>query len=159
MAKKCCEGGSLRLLFPCSGGSDVGALTDSVARKLTGEGWGRMYCLAGVAAHLEGFVETTKAATEIVALDGCPAACASKTLVHVGFSPKTINLKQLGFLKGESPVNEKNIQLVCTLIKQTEEEQNGKKGKTTLTAKKAGGSCCCGGNSDYCASADKNKAK
>ncbi|MCM8768365.1 MAG: putative zinc-binding protein [Candidatus Omnitrophica bacterium] len=127
MVKKecCCCGGQVRMIFPCSGGSDVGELTDQAARQLTKDGWGKMYCLAGVAAHLKGFLETTKSATEIVAIDGCPAACASKTLQHASFSPRTVNLKELGFLKGESPVHSRNVRRLCTLVKQLMEEKNG----------------------------------
>ena len=37
-----------KLIFPCSGGSDVGEITDRAARKVTIEGAGKMYCLAGI---------------------------------------------------------------------------------------------------------------
>lgn len=119
MAEKCCCGGPARLIFPCAGGSDVGELTDRVARKLTKDGWGRIYCLAGVAAHIKNFIENSKMAEEIVAIDGCPAACASKALIHAGFQPVAISLKEAGFLKGHSPVNEENICKLVDFIKAT----------------------------------------
>ncbi|HOK80363.1 MAG TPA: putative zinc-binding protein [bacterium] len=117
MAEKCCCGGPLRLLFPCAGGSDVGALTDRVARKLTQDGWGKIYCLAGVAAHIPSFLENTKAAEEVVAIDGCPVACASKALIHAGYQPISISLQELGFMKGKSIVSEENINKILELIK------------------------------------------
>ncbi len=40
-------GGAPKLIFPCSGGADVGALADQAARRLTRDGFGTMYCLAG----------------------------------------------------------------------------------------------------------------
>ena len=36
-----------KLIFPCSGASDVGGLTDRAARQMTLDLEGRMYCLAG----------------------------------------------------------------------------------------------------------------
>jgi len=113
--KSCCEGG-IRLIFPCSGGSDVGELTDRAARKLTREGWGKMYCLAGIGAHQKGFLESTKAADEIIAIDGCPAACSFKTLEHAGFKSKKYNLKNMGFAKGHSPVSGDAITKICAAI-------------------------------------------
>ena len=44
---KVCTGAST-LIFPCSGGSDVGALSDLAARQMTRDGTGKMYCLAGI---------------------------------------------------------------------------------------------------------------
>ncbi|HOJ39698.1 MAG TPA: putative zinc-binding protein [bacterium] len=142
MAEKCCSAGRVRLLFPCAGGSDVGELTDKAARALTREGWGRIYCLAGVAAHLPVFLETTKMASEIVALDGCPAACASKTLIHAGFQPVVVNLKDAGFLKGETPVSGKNISCLCQVVKKEKEAANG--GKEVGTKQVV--TCCCSGS-------------
>jgi uncharacterized metal-binding protein len=45
MSCECGCGGSVKLIFPCSGGSDVGALTDQAARRLTTDGIGKMYCV------------------------------------------------------------------------------------------------------------------
>ena len=101
--------GAARLIFSCSGAADVGEIADRVSRKLTKEKVGKMYCAVGVGAHVEKILETTKEAEELVAIDGCPAACASKCLKHAGFEPKVISLPELGFVKGESPANEANI--------------------------------------------------
>jgi thioredoxin 1 len=67
-----------------------------------------MYCTAGVGAHVDKIIEVTMAAEELVAIDGCPAACASKCLKLAGFEPKVISLPKLGFVKGKSPANEAN---------------------------------------------------
>lgn len=123
--EKCCCGSKVRLIFPCSGGSDVGELTDRVARKLTKDGAGKMYCLAGIGAHLSGFLESTKAADAVIAIDGCPTACASKTLEHAGFKPKKYNLKEMGFAKGQSPASDDAVTKICGAIKEMEEKQNG----------------------------------
>ncbi len=110
MADNCtCCGGPKILIFPCSGGSDCGQLTDAAARKLTRDGKGKMYCLAGIGGHVSGIIESTKAAQKIIAIDGCPVSCAKKTLEHAGFSPQAFCLKDFGFEKGKTQVNETTI--------------------------------------------------
>jgi len=73
------------LIFPCSGGSNVGQIANESAKDMTTLGHGKMYCLAGIGGHVSGLVESTTAAKKIVAIDGCPVACARKTLEHAGF--------------------------------------------------------------------------
>ena len=73
------------LIFPCSGSYNVGQIANEAAKDLTTLGHGKMYCLAGIGGHVSGLVESTKAAKKIVAIDGCPVACARKTLEHAGF--------------------------------------------------------------------------
>ena len=46
------------ILLPCSGGSNCGQITNDVAVKLDDEGVGRIYCLAGIGAHVDGMVGT-----------------------------------------------------------------------------------------------------
>lgn len=72
------------VLLPCSGGSNTGQIANQVAIKLTEEGVGYIYCLAGIAAHIEGMVESARGARRIVALDGCEVACAKKAIEHAG---------------------------------------------------------------------------
>jgi len=72
------------VLLPCSGGSNCGQIANQVAVKLTEEGVGRIYCLAGIGAHIQGMIESAGSATRIVALDGCSVACAKKTIEHAG---------------------------------------------------------------------------
>jgi uncharacterized metal-binding protein len=42
--------------------------------------------LAGIGGHVSGIIESTKAGKVVVAIDGCPVACAKKTLEHGGFN-------------------------------------------------------------------------
>lgn len=72
------------MLLPCSGGSNCGQIANQAAVKLTQEGVGNIYCLAGIAAHIDGMVESARSAKRIVALDGCSVACARKAVEHVG---------------------------------------------------------------------------
>ena len=110
---------SSTLIFACSGAADVGEISDRVARKMMKEGLGKMYCLAGVGGHVEPILKTTKEATELIAIDGCTAACATKVLKHAGFEPKTFGLKELGFAKGKSPADEKSVEAAFAKIKDT----------------------------------------
>ncbi len=103
-----------RLIFPCSGGSDVGALADQAARKLTDEGVGRMYCLAGIGGRVPGIMKTTEATDQVLVIDGCPLNCARKCLEEAGFTKfKHIRLADIGLIKGQSPANSQNIEIVC----------------------------------------------
>jgi uncharacterized metal-binding protein len=74
------------LIFPCSGGSNVGQIANQAGVKLTQEGMGKFFCLAGIGGHVSGMLESTKAGKLLVAIDGCPVACAKKTLGHAGFN-------------------------------------------------------------------------
>ncbi|GFO97463.1 DGC domain-containing protein [groundwater metagenome] len=105
---ECCIGDT-RLIYSCSGGSNVGEIADRVVRKMRAEGLGRMTCLASIGAHLSGFVESAKGADENITIDGCPVACAKKNLEHVGIKPKSIILTEMGLVKGKTPVNEEIV--------------------------------------------------
>jgi len=73
------------LIFPCSGGSNVGQIANEAAKNLSTLGHGKMYCLAGIGGHVSGITELAKTAKKIIAIDGCPVSCAKKTLEHAGF--------------------------------------------------------------------------
>jgi uncharacterized metal-binding protein len=72
------------ILLPCSGGSNCGQITNNAAVSLDTEKVGRIYCLAGIAAHVNGMVESARGAKRIVAMDGCQVACAKKAVEHAG---------------------------------------------------------------------------
>jgi uncharacterized metal-binding protein len=99
-----------KLIFPCSGGSDVGAITDQTARKLTRDGVGKMYCLAGIGGRVDCIMEATKAVDTVLAIDGCPQDCARKTLEHAGFANfQHLRLSDLGMEKGKSPLLDAHV--------------------------------------------------
>lgn len=112
--KKTCDcGAAPRVIFPCSGAADVGEVADQAARCLTRAGAGRMSCLAGIGGRVPGIIETTQAASAVLAIDGCPQECARKTLESAGFDGfKHLRLAELGMKKGSTPANEANIQAV-----------------------------------------------
>ena len=113
-SQNCCAcGGAPKLIFSCSGAADVGAIADQTARKLTRDGKGKMFCLAGIGGRVSGIVETTKSAAKILAIDGCPLNCAKKCLEEAGFANFAhVQLADLGMQKGKTAVNEENISTV-----------------------------------------------
>lgn len=103
-----------KLIFACSGAADVGHIADLAARKLTAEGTGKMFCLAGIGGRVSGIVETTKAASAILAIDGCPLDCARKTLEEAGFTQfERLRLADLGMEKGKTAAAPENVERVA----------------------------------------------
>lgn len=121
------------LIFPCSGASDVGELSDRVARKMAKCGQAKIFCLAGIGAHIPGMIESTKAANKIVTIDGCQVLCAKKTLEHAGFQSIAFNLKEMGFEKGKTKVDESSIEKALS-------QMTG--GKIEKDISRASNSCC-----------------
>jgi uncharacterized metal-binding protein len=109
---QCC--GGTELIFACSGAADVGEIADRAARKLTKDGIGRMFCLAGVAARKDGIMKTTETASKIVAIDGCSLDCVKKCLELAGFKKFAhLRVTDLGFEKGQAAVTDENIATVA----------------------------------------------
>src|SRR5512139_1435186 len=102
-----------KLIFPCSGSSDVGGLTDRAARQMTQDLMGKMYCLAGIGGRVEGIMANTKAATKVLVIDGCSEECARKTMELGGFKNFAhLKLADMGFEKGETRVTATRIREV-----------------------------------------------
>ena len=113
----CSEGP--RLIFACSGASNLGRISDLAARTLTKDGVGKMYCLAGIGGRVTGIIENTKTASRIFAIDGCDQDCAKKCLELAGFNQvEQLRLQDLGMEKGKTPVTKKTISLVADRIRQ-----------------------------------------
>lgn len=111
----CACGAAPTLIFACSGAADVGEIADRAARRLAREGAGKMYCLAGVGGRVSGILASTQAAERVLAIDGCPLACAKNTLERAdicGF--RHVQLGELGMSKGETPVTDERIDRVAT---------------------------------------------
>jgi uncharacterized metal-binding protein len=87
------------MILPCSGGSNVGQIANEVARKLTVDERGVMFCLAGLGGDVEPLVERTQEADRVLVIDGCPVACAKKTLERHGIDHEWLELTALGIEK------------------------------------------------------------
>ena len=104
-----------KLIFPCSGASDVGSLSDQAARQMTLDLMGKMYCLAGIGGRVDGILANTKTAAAVLVIDGCKEECARKTLELAGFKDfQHLKLAEMGFKKGETPVTPARIREVAT---------------------------------------------
>lgn len=109
-----CSGGGPKLVFACSGAADVGSIADQAARKLTRDGAGKMYCMAGLGGDVGPIVETTRKASAILAIDGCNVDCVKKTLERLGFSGYLhVRVTELGLEKGSSPVTDASVAKVA----------------------------------------------
>lgn len=105
MSEVCACGRAPKFIFPCSGGSNTGELSDRVARELNRTTDGKMYCLAGIGGNVSGIVESTKSADKIVVIDGCAVDCAKKTLEQRGFTSFVhVRITDLGVEKGKTKV-------------------------------------------------------
>jgi len=77
-----CATGDL-LFLACAGGSNVGQISNQAAVELAKEGRGKLFCLAGIGAHLDTMIVAARD-RNLVAIDGCPVQCAKKILDHAG---------------------------------------------------------------------------
>ena len=102
MVEECCTPGGNIMILACSGGSNVGQLSNQAAIELTQEGFGKMFCLAGIGGHLGGFVQSAKDVPTMVAIDGCEVGCAKAILEHAETPAKNyLVLTDLGIEKNK----------------------------------------------------------
>jgi uncharacterized metal-binding protein len=102
MAEECCAPGGNIMILACSGGSNVGQLSNQAAVELTQEGFGKMFCLAGVGGHLGGFVQSAKDVPQMMAIDGCDIGCTKAILDHADVPIKSyLILTGLGIEKNK----------------------------------------------------------
>jgi len=103
-----------KLVFPCSGASDVGGLSDRAARQMTLDQTGKMYCLAGIGGRVEGILANAKAAARVLVIDGCQEECARKTMELAGFKDfHHLKLADMGLEKGKTRVTAARIREVA----------------------------------------------
>ena len=103
MTEDCCASGGNIMILACSGGSNVGLLSNQAAVELTRDGVGKMFCLAGIAAQLSGFVQSAKDVEAMVAIDGCPVGCAKAILEQAGVPLKNhLVITELGIGKNKN---------------------------------------------------------
>lgn len=105
-----CAPAKVNMVFACSGASDVGAITDQAARKLSREKIASMSCTAAVAAGIPDILKKVQSADSILVLDGCDHECAAVVMRRGGFEKFThVRMQDLGLEKGKSPVTEESI--------------------------------------------------
>lgn len=110
---KVCEGGPT-LIFACSGAADVGEISDRAARKMSKDGIGTMFCLAGIGGGIEQIMQKTSSASKILAIDGCDLDCVKSCLEKAEFTKfKHLRVTNMNMEKGKSPASEENVNTVA----------------------------------------------
>ncbi len=103
MSGDCCSSDKNVMILACSGGSNVGQLSNRAAVELTQEGFGKMFCLAGIGGNLSGFIQSAKDVPEMVTIDGCAVGCAKAILANAQVpNPKYLVLTDLGIEKNKN---------------------------------------------------------
>jgi uncharacterized metal-binding protein len=98
------------LIFACSGAADVGEISDRVARQLTADGIGKMFCLAGIGGKVEPIMNATNSASKIIAIDGCNLDCVKSCLQQAVYNDfQHIRITDMGMEKGKTPATDHNI--------------------------------------------------
>ena len=111
---QCACASAPKFIFPCSGASDVGGISDQAARQMAKDGTGKMYCLAGIGGRVDAIMANTQAAARILVIDGCSQECARKTMELAGFKQfEHLKLEAMGFKKGETPLTPARIREVA----------------------------------------------
>ncbi len=139
----CCAATRKCMILACSGASNVGQLSNQAALELTKEGFGSMYCLAGIGAAISGFVQSARDVDEMVVIDGCPIGCARGVLKQQGVSERNyLVVTDLGFKKS------KKFDLDPLAVKKVKDAVREMLGPAPV--KPADDACCSGSDGDGC---------
>ncbi|MCE5241143.1 putative zinc-binding protein [bacterium] len=120
----CCAG-SKTLVFACSGGSNVGQLSNEAAKQLDMEGVGSFFCAAGIGGGLAGFITKAREADATIVIDGCDLGCVKAAFEREDVPiSKYVVITDLGIEKGHHfNLTDEQVATVCAAAKK---------------------SCCCG---------------
>ncbi|MBP2146631.1 putative metal-binding protein [Methanofollis sp. W23] len=135
--------GPKRIIFPCAGAANVGQITNLAAIQLAAEGFGSPACTAQLATGAGPVKTKCTEADEVVVLDGCPAACASKIAEAQGVAvDQTVIVTEEGVAKSHD-LNIADDEIEC--IVSAVWEGKGKQGKEEKKDPDAqAGPCGCG---------------
>lgn len=139
----CGEGeGAKRILFACAGASNVGQITNLAAVQLAVEGFGSPACTAQLATGVGPVKTKCREADEVVILDGCPVACASKIAEAQGVVPdQVIIVTEEGVAKSHDlTIADDEIECIVSAVW----EGKGKQGKEKKDPDAHAGPCGCG---------------
>lgn len=77
----------LPIVYSCSGCSSAAQTANYIALKLDRDGVAEMSCIAGVGGNVPHLVKIARSGRPLIALDGCPLACARQCLEQRGLAP------------------------------------------------------------------------
>ncbi len=112
-----CSSREKRLIYACSGAANTGLLADQVARRLTLIGEGKMTCLAGIGAALDGFLKAAVHAEQNLVIDGCPMTCGRKAFERYGLPCAPLVLTDFGVEKGATLIDGGVIERVTEAVR------------------------------------------
>ncbi len=78
---------NIPIIYSCSGCSSAAQMANYIALQLDKLGIAEMSCIAGVGGDVPHLVNIAKSGRLIIALDGCPLACAKNCLARHGVTP------------------------------------------------------------------------
>lgn len=139
MGSDCCTAGRNVMIRVCSGGSNVGQLANQATVQLTREGFGKMFCLAGIGGRLSGFVQSAKDVPAMVAIDGCEVGCAKAILDQAGVPLRDYAvLPDLGIEKNKNfNLKAADVDAVTAAVRRC-----AAAGSSAANAPGKGGACC-----------------
>ncbi len=108
-----------RLIFCCSGASNVGVISFHAAIRLAQEGFGAFSCIAGIGSTNAPMIRAAKLARERVVIDGCPISCAKK-IMDVNLIPidRYVIVTELGIDKTHNfDVGDNDLETVVEKVK------------------------------------------
>jgi uncharacterized metal-binding protein len=76
------------LVYSCSGCSSAAQMANHIALELDRLQVAEMSCIAGVGGDVPSLVKLAKSGRPVVAIDGCPLACARHCLARQGVEPR-----------------------------------------------------------------------
>jgi uncharacterized metal-binding protein len=128
------------MILACSGASNVGQLSNQAAVELTREGFGQMFCLAAIGAHLPKFVHYAQKVPSMAAIDGCSVGCIRAILEHAGVPLRSyVVLTELGIEKNmNSNLEKADIEKVKQAVR------SGMKGGPVFPMLNPSDGDCCG---------------
>jgi uncharacterized metal-binding protein len=111
---ECSCNGGIKLVLACAGASNTGQLTNEAAKQLDENGHARFYCLAGIGALDDVMTANTRGAEKLLVIDGCPTACARKTVENAGITGfQHLVVSELGIEKKHTfQLSDKDLKLV-----------------------------------------------
>jgi len=141
MPKGCCSPQQNIMILPCSGRANTGQLSNQAAIELTQEGFGNMFCTAGVGGKISGFVKSAQNVPTIVAIDGCEVSCVKAILQHAEVPLKNhVIITELGIEKNmDFNLQAEDVQKVKAAARAVCEGKTTD-GPTSVAA--SSGSCC-----------------
>ena len=116
MRKRLVNSGNDKIIITCSGASDVGYISDQVARKISRSKHRKMSCLALFATCDEEKLIKLKN-KDIYVIDGCGEDCGRKIMEGRGIKDYSyLRITDLGFEKGKTPASHETVNAVVEHI-------------------------------------------